>query len=53
MATRKLTVVCSRCLQELNGSEKGGRYYVRRHNKPDGSPCSGHVLSTHWEAGRD
>ena len=48
MSTRKLTVVCSRCLQELSGSERGGRYYVKKHKKADGAPCSGHLLSTHW-----
>ena len=49
MTTRKLTVVCARCARELSGKQTTAGFKVGKHKKPDGTPCTGHVVNTHWE----
>lgn len=48
MTTRTFTVVCSRCATELPGTQSGVGFRVKRHKRPDGTWCVGHLVNTHW-----
>lgn len=45
-------VLCRSCGKRLRGQqhERPGRFWVRRHNRPDGTPCIGHRLVDHTAA---
>lgn len=41
-------VACSDCGKTLRGViGLGAGYHVRRHKRPDGSPCRGHLTTRH------
>lgn len=52
MTTRPPTkVACSICGQPQNGTATTGKregYRIPKHQRPDGSPCVGALITGHW-----
>ncbi len=51
MKTIGETVLCSECGKALRGVVGVARgFHVRRHKRPDGKPCRGHLFTGHQPA---